>query len=181
MAPIILTHSGINFNLLNPDLDLIDIEDIAHALAHLCRFTGHSKHFYSVAHHSILVSSLVPAEHRLEALLHDAAEAYIGDVSSPLKAQLPGYREIEHRIEAAIRQRFGLPAELSPYVKAADLQMLAAEKAQVMPPCTEPWGLLESVTVPNVTISHNFEAYADIVFLQKFREYSGTDHLAGMN
>lgn len=152
MKSTILTHSGIEFDVCNPDPDLIEIEDIAHALSHICRFTGHTKHFYSVAQHSYLCATLVPPEHALEALLHDAAEAYIGDVSSPLKAQLPGYQVIEANLEQAIRQRFGLPTQKTPWVKEADLQMLAAEKAQLMPQFDEPWDILTGVATPDVTI-----------------------------
>lgn len=168
MKSTILTHSGIEFDVCNPDPDLIEIEDIAHALSHICRFTGHTKHFYSVAQHSYLCATLVPPEHALEALLHDAAEAYIGDVSSPLKAQLPGYQVIEANLEQAIRQRFGLPAQKTPWVKEADLQMLAAEKAHLMPQFEEPWDILNGVAVPDVTIENEAPGIACHLFLACF-------------
>jgi hypothetical protein len=168
MKSTILTQSGIEFDVCNPDPDLIEIEDIAHALSHLCRFTGHTKHFYSVAQHSYLCTTLVPAERQLETLLHDAAEAYIGDVSSPLKAQLPGYQMIESKLEQAIRQRFGLPPEKSPWVKQADLQMLAVEKAQLMPQYTEPWDILNGVFVPDVRIELQSHGMACQLFLTTF-------------
>ena len=169
MKSTILTHSGLEFDVCNPDPDLIEIEDIAHALSHICRFTGHSKHFYSVAQHSCLCATLVPPEHALEALLHDAAEAYIGDVSSPLKAQLPGYQAIEAKLEQAIRQRFGLPAQKTPWVKEADLQMLAAEKAQLMPQHEEPWDILDGVAMPDVTIHHTTPEHDRRAFMWVFR------------
>ncbi len=148
MTPTILTHSGISFNLMEPDPDLIEIDDIAHALAYICRFTGHTRVFYSVAEHSVRTSlcACVPQEHALEALLHDAAEAYIGDVSSPLKAQLHEYRNIEFRLEQAIRQRFGLPPKHAPCVKQADLTMLATEKRDLMPMHADDWALLQNIT-----------------------------------
>jgi len=148
MTPTILTHSGISFNLMNPDPDLIEIEDIAHALAHICRFTGHTRVFYSVAEHSVRTSlcDCIPKEHALEALLHDAAEAYIGDVSSPLKAQLHEYRNIEFRLDQAIRQRFGLPPQHAPCVKQADLTMLAIEKRDLMPASMDDWALITGIT-----------------------------------
>jgi uncharacterized protein len=139
--PTILTHSGISFNLLQPDYDLIEVEDIAHALSNICRFTGHTRVFYSVAQHSYLASFCVPPEFALEALMHDATEAYVGDVSSPLKSQLHEYRNIEFWIDSAIRQRFNLPASQSPCVKHADLVMLATEKRDLMPAHTEEWAL----------------------------------------
>lgn len=147
MTPTILTASGTCFNLLEPDPDLIEIEDIAHALSNLCRFTGHTRVFYSVAEHSVRASlcAFVPAEHALEALLHDAAEAYIGDVSSPLKAQLHEYRNIEFGVEQAIRKRFGLPAKKTPCVKQADLTMLATEKRDLMSADGDDWPILRGI------------------------------------
>lgn len=146
MTPTILTHSGLTFNLLEPAPDLIEIEDIAHALSHICRFTGHTRVFYSVAEHSVRASLCVPPEFAMEALLHDAAEAYIGDVSSPLKAQLHEYRNIEFKLEQAIRQRFGLPPKQSPCIKQADLTMLATEKRDLMPAHQDDWALLHGIT-----------------------------------
>lgn len=142
----ILTASGLNFDVANPNADLIDIEDIAHSLAHLCRFTGHTDRFYSVAEHSVRAAWHVAPEHQLEALLHDATEAYLGDVASPLKALLPEYRAIEARLEACIRQHFGLPATPSLAIKAADLAMLATERFHLMPANFDSWPQLAGVT-----------------------------------
>jgi len=145
MNPTILTHSGISFNLLEPDGDLVEIEDIAHALSHLCRFTGHTNRFYSVAEHCVRAARHVAPEFRLKALLHDATEAYLGDVSSPLKALLHEYRLIEFRLDCVIRERYGLPLKQSPEVKQADLAMLAAERESLMPSTGEHWPLLDGI------------------------------------
>lgn len=83
----IMTHTGKKFKPFNPRTEDIDIEDIAHALSNICRFNGHVNQFYSVAEHSVLVSVLCPEELKLKGLLHDAAEAYLGDVPSPLKTE----------------------------------------------------------------------------------------------
>lgn len=133
MKPSILTIDGHYFNFLNPDPKTITIENIAHALSNTCRFHGHCKKFYSVAQHSVHVSHLVPSEDALIGLLHDAAEAYLGDIATPLKILLPEYKKIEKRIEKIILKHFGLSKTLPASVKHADLIMLATEKRDIMP------------------------------------------------
>lgn len=99
----IKTYTGKEFRFDQIDPEAIDIRDIAHALSHLCRFTGHTNLFYSVAQHCLLVSEKVPGgpEIKLAALLHDAAEAYVGDLSSPLKKWLiADVEEVSPREEA---------------------------------------------------------------------------------
>lgn len=116
---------------MDPKEQSIKILDIAHALSNLCRFIGQCDRFYSVAQHSIHTSLMVQTDDpkiELMALLHDASEAYIGDVSSPLKQLLPEYQEIEKNIQSAIMSKFGLPSELPEQIKEVDLRMLATEK-----------------------------------------------------
>lgn len=110
MNATIRTASGRTVQLLAPKPEDIVVADIARALSQQCRFLGHLVAFYSVAQHSVLVSRLVPQEDALEGLLHDAQEAYLGDVVSPLKhsAALAGYRALEAVWEATIQTRFGL-------------------------------------------------------------------------
>jgi len=106
----ITTFSGISFWPLLPNPDDIRIDDIAHALAHQCRFAGHTRLFYSVAEHSVRVSQLCRPEDALWGLLHDASEAYLSDVPAPLK-ELPEfepYRAAERNLQGAVAQRFGL-------------------------------------------------------------------------
>lgn len=132
VGPTILLASGHYFDFENPEGSTIELTDIANGLANICRFTGQCHTFYSVAEHSIHCSHLVPPEHALAALMHDAAEAVMGDMSSPLKSLLPQYKEIEKRVEASILPRFGLRLPLDPCVKIADRVMLAAEQCQAM-------------------------------------------------
>lgn len=108
--------------------DVICERDIAHALSNICRFGGHTIEHYSVAEHSILVAALAPEDFKLEALLHDAAEAYVGDVIKPLKNLLGNsYTDIEDRFMTAICKKFNLnPIKLAA-IKQYDLQALDLE------------------------------------------------------
>jgi hypothetical protein len=153
----IQTFSGRVFRPLAPEQDSIVIEDIAHALANMCRFSGHVREFYSVAVHSLHVCDAVgertekedPGCNRheltLAALLHDASEAYLVDVPRPIKRlpELAGYREIEARVEAAINQRFGIAPEIAahPWIKEADLAVLAAEARDLLNTPDQKWEL----------------------------------------
>lgn len=129
------TYSGTMFDILDPRPEQFTIEDIAHSLSMLCRFTGHVKYFYSVGQHSWLGSYIVPANNALEFLLHDASEAFIGDMNRPLKhltAAGPAYQEIEERVMRVIREKFHLPEVQSEAIHQVDNQMLYAEKEQLM-------------------------------------------------
>lgn len=132
----IATYSGEIFKPLEPEVDRIHIEDIAHALANSCRFTGHVSKFYSTAQHSVCVSLLVPPELAFTGLLHDASEAYLSDISRPVKNQPEFgdvYRKFENRLEAAVAERFNLVFPFPPEIKWADLVMLRSEQRDLMP------------------------------------------------
>lgn len=133
VGPTILLQSGNYFDFMAPEDCTFTIEDIAHGLSNVCRFGGQCSRFYSVAQHSVHVAEILPPEHKLAGLLHDAAEALIGDVPKPLKDILPDYRALEKRIEAVVAERFGVSAKLPAAVKDADVQMLATEQHQLMP------------------------------------------------
>lgn len=148
----ILTRSGRQFDFLNPQPDAVAIEDIAHALSHINRFTGHTKYAYSVAQHSIAVSRYLErteasVEVQFAGLMHDAHEAYFGDISTPLKSVLP-IREFEDRIQAVVGAAFGLTlAQMHDRrVKLADLTALAIEAEHLMPPDAVAWDYLAPVT-----------------------------------
>lgn len=127
----IKTYSGHYIDVFNPDPDAIDIRDIAHALSLTARWGGHTKSFYSVGSHSIWVAANLPDEFKLEGLLHDAAEAYIGDMPKPIKRHLPDFNALETILDKAIRSKFGLPLEMSPEVKKIDYKALEYEWANI--------------------------------------------------
>jgi 5'-deoxynucleotidase YfbR-like HD superfamily hydrolase len=139
---IIQTYSGIAFDILNPTPETILVPDIAHSLSMLCRFTGHSRKFYSVAQHSILCYKLLPDDMeylRLPALLHDAQEAYIQDLSTPLKRLFPRYKKIEDTLAGAIAKRFHLEEEDFKLVKVYDRMALEIESKALLGPRHPIW------------------------------------------
>src|SRR5687768_463704 len=117
-GPYLQTVSGRWVNPFDPDPSQLDAGDIARALANQCRFGGHSRVFYSVAQHSVIVADLVEqrggdAEDAFAALMHDATEAYLGDMPHPLKHRSPlgaAFREAEDHLERALRERFRIKA-----------------------------------------------------------------------
>jgi hypothetical protein len=134
-GPYLQTVSGRFVNPFDPDPEQLDIGDIARALANVCRFGGHCRSFYSVAQHSVIVSELVEerggdVEDVFAALMHDATEAYLGDMPHPIKHRSPlgaAFKEAEDHLEAVIRARFAIKAGV-PEIKRADRALLATER-----------------------------------------------------
>lgn len=134
---VIQTYSGKRIDILNVDPAKIDILDVAWSLSMQPRFTGHAHKEYKVAQHCLLCASMAPDEVKLEALLHDASEAIIGDMSSPLKRAIdvmaPGVvKKIENKIHRAMAMRFGLVFPFPKIIKEIDLRMLATERRDLM-------------------------------------------------
>lgn len=125
--------NGDFFDFLSPEKHKFDIECIAYSLSNQCRYTGHSSSFYSVAEHSVIVSKLVtdPAL-RLTGLLHDASEAFVGDVASPLKQLLPDFKSIEERVQQALAKYFKLPYPFPEEIHLADKAAYRTEAAQLI-------------------------------------------------
>ena len=134
-----LSSTGHVISLRHPVSDDIDIRDIAHHLSLTCRFGGACREFYSVARHSIFVCGAVSPENQLWGLLHDAAEAYIGDWIRPIKHDYSPelhhiIQELENRILKVIARKYNLPWPMPREVKDADDRMLATEMRDLMPP-----------------------------------------------
>lgn len=137
-GPYLQTVSGRFVNPFDPDPAQLDPGDIACALANVCRFGGHCRPFYSVAQHSVIVSELVEArggdvEDVFAALMHDATEAYLGDMPHPIKHRSPlgaAFREAEAALEAVLRERFSIKADV-PEIKRVDRALLATERRTV--------------------------------------------------
>ncbi|MBU1282849.1 MAG: phosphohydrolase [Gammaproteobacteria bacterium] len=184
----IITRSGQKFDLANPTAAMVHPADIAHSLSMQCRFNGHTIDFYSVAQHCCLVADLVPEEHQLAALLHDATEAYVGDMVRPLKEGMRNhahaigevciYALTEERVWQAICQRFDLNHVLPASVKHADLVALATEKRDLMPAHPEPWACLDGITPAPDQIHSWAPATAAIHYQARLLQLLATTHRA---
>lgn len=185
----IRTFTGIDFDLSAPAPEMVDIRDIAHALARICRFNGHTSGdtAYSVAQHSVAVSIRAGlSAGRLAArlgLLHDAAEAYLGDMTAPLKRLMPDFVALEREVEAAIARRFDLwppvsvPIPARDAVREADRRMLATEARDLMGlanPAAAGFGNRPDYTdMPRIIPWP--AADAEAAFLTRFNELFGED------
>jgi len=169
----IVTYTGIMFDIMEPTPEMIDIIDIAHSGSQMNRYTGHCRFPYPVAQHSRLGSYLVPREHALRFLLHDASESYISDVNRPLKHFTKvgeEYRKVEAPLQEAIYAKFGIFGPDPECIHDIDNQMLYAEKAQLMA-ATE-WGTrwsLDRKEAPVIIVETSF-LENKLLFLERFYE-----------
>jgi uncharacterized protein len=162
------TFCGNRFYPLAPRIEHVEIEDIAHGLAYQCRFNGQTREFYSVAQHSLIVAALVPPELQLAALLHDAAEAYLGDMVKPLKVLMPQFSELEDQVTQIIAVTFGIDFSDYAPIKRADLIALATEKRDLMPHSVERWEYLDEIGALPDTIIPMDPSTAKTGFLAEF-------------
>lgn len=136
----IRTYTGLYMNVFEPTLEMIRIEDIAHALSNMPRFAGHTSEFYSVAQHCILCYYLMNLEEEteenltlgLETLMHDSPEAYLLDMPKPIKKLLPQYNLLEENMMKLIFQKFNMNYPLNPKIKQVDRIMLELEHKHFM-------------------------------------------------
>lgn len=159
------TYTGRKFNALLPVSDSIHIKDIAHALSMTCRFAGMGNAFYSVAEHSVIVADRLPDKYKLWGLLHDAAEAYIGDMPSPFKHLFANYKEVEANILKVIVSKYGLDPQEPEAVKVVDRRLLHTEARFLIPECS--W-LDSSKVYPDVKIMALPPSKAEELFLFAF-------------
>lgn len=174
MEQWIMTYTGKHFHLLNPQPDEVDRVDIAHALSNVCRFTGHTKDFYSVATHSILCAEQarkdgMSAKIQLYCLLHDGSESYLADVNAPLKEILGKvYTDLEDKVQSTIYKHFGLPEptdEEWKTVKHYDCFMFQNEIAQLMLNADEfeATPIYNGVYIPRFGNVHTRKRFIDIL------------------
>jgi hypothetical protein len=158
------TYTGKKFYPMDPQVEDVDILDIAHSLSMQCRYNGHVDQFYSVAEHCVLMSNWIEEEYwdaegggglpllevlelSLWALLHDAPEAYIGDMIRPVKLHMPEFCDLDDRIMSVIATKFNLPespagpGKLPEVVKEADTRILLAERQALMKAPPGSWGI----------------------------------------
>jgi hypothetical protein len=173
------TYTGKQFSFTDPQEDQIYIEDIAHALSNLCRYSGHCNRFYSVAEHSVAVSELLAGD--LAGLLHDASEAYVVDIPSPLKPLITNYKTIEDRIMKVIATKYKFKYPCSQEVKYADVVQLSTEARHLLPSKGNDWnwkyftggerpiryGIIPRCLAPQK---------AEQLFLDKYKEITANDH-----
>lgn len=134
------TFTGRLFSLEKPRAQDVDILDVAQSLSNACRYYGHTSRFYSTAEHSVWVSRMVPPHLALQGLLHDAPEAYHGDLTRPMKLLIglrSGYFRIERRITHVVHEAFGLPKVLAPEVGQADTAICIVERIVFHPRACE--------------------------------------------
>jgi len=146
----IQTFSGKKFSFNPIDPKQICLVDIAHALSYTCRYGGHCHKFYSVAEHSMLIAGHFLQMGRQDladqALLHDATEAYIGDMVRPFKELVPQFNDFEQNLAKVIGHKYSVPLYLNPLVKEADTRILLNEKNFLFPPETQLlWGIEETM------------------------------------
>lgn len=165
---MIRTITGKKFNLFEPTPDMIAIDDIAYGLANKGHFSGFSPRYFSIAEHCIMVCDefslwhdAAPDSLKLLALLHDAAEAYIGDMVKPLKVRMPDFVAVENRIMQAICERFGMDLSLMPQIKPADVLIQDIEYN----------AFFHGSQVEFSRISYLDPEQARIVFIDRFNEY----------
>ena len=172
----IQTYRGKQFWPLKPKTEDVHILDIAQGLSQEIRFTGQCSPAMTVAQHSVLVSHLVPPEHALWGLLHDAGEAYLWDICRPIKphiwieidGRMHRASDVEDRILHCVAERFGLPWPMPPAVKDMDTRLVVREAKVVMKPPPAPWDI--DAEPAEIEFTPQTMEHAKLSFLERFVE-----------
>ena len=176
----ILTHRGHHFSFIDLSGNVYDIKDIAHALAMTCRFGGMSLWHYSVAQHSCHIAEELfretgDAALALDGLMHDAEEAYMGDMTTPLKRVMPEFRELSGHVDKEIRKMYkfsGVPMEMQPLTKEYDTRILLDEKTYLLPQSGIAWDIEKTHSPLGIHIPQLSPHVAEQRFLELFKYYS---------
>jgi 5'-deoxynucleotidase YfbR-like HD superfamily hydrolase len=174
-------------NWLSQNLGLIDFEeaisiaDIATGLSNICRYTGQTRRFYSVAEHSVLVSRAVDPEHALKALLHDAHEAFVGDHNRPFLEAFPEMREIERHLQRAVFRKFTHTDDLPAQVTLADNRMILFEMPRLMARVPEDEAANNWAATKGLVIQNLSPPKARVEFMKRFNQLvlEGSDVVEG--
>lgn len=164
------TFTGRAFFPLAVNVNDINEFDIAHSLAFQCRYNGHTSKFYSVAEHAYHMSYIVPEEDALWALLHDAPEAYIGDMVRPLKKTMPEFRALDEKIMEAICEKFELHQNFMPdSVLEADNRIIENERLALLREPPYPW-TIHGDPYPDLVIEAWAPEVAEFKFYNRLQE-----------
>lgn len=171
---LIRTYTGKIVNILDVKVEDIDIEDLAHSMSNICRYTGHSTFYYADALHSVYVSQKCEPPYRLHGLLHDTSGCFLGDMHGPLKHSKHMkwyYQHEKNKIMPVIAQAFGIvyTKEIDIHVKERDNRVFATEVSQVV---TRPWPV-EYEPYPDLKIKALSPLKAKQVFLTEFYKLKG--------
>jgi len=164
---------GEQFFPFDPKPSDFKIEHIAHCLSMLCRYSGHTNDFYSVAEHSVLCVPHAPPELRLEMLLHDGSEAYCADLPKPIKRSLPSYRKLEDNVQMQMAVQFGLVYPFPEIIHQIDTRILANEMRDILTPCVVNW-TAHLVPLPDTVIQGWTPARAKAEFLDAYEQIMKT-------
>jgi hypothetical protein len=168
----IQTYSGKYFHYLEDNPQNIKIEDIAHGLSNLCRYSGQCNSLYTVAQHCCIVSDLAEKGFRLEGLMHDAAEAYMGDIPRPVKNLVPEIKILEKKVFRQIAKEFNLKYPISSVIELLDTRVMLAEARIVLKEGTV-W-CVEGITPADINLNELWEPKkAEMEFLTRFNTLNG--------
>lgn len=181
MSSFVQTQTGVPFFPAAPLASDIHIEDIAHSLSMQCRYNGHTDRFYSVAEHCFILSHTVSPENAQWALLHDAGEAYIGDMVYPLKQVIPEFTHIEATIMEAVCVKFGLVFNQPDQVTDHDRRIVIDERRSLMSNTRTPWPALEGYDPLGVRVIGWTPHKAKVEFLGRYHRLFQTRNTGETN